>query len=315
MGRNSFLLDDSQFTTHNSQIPYTFRMRPPILDLWLWIVGPGRAGSALARSWTGAGGRPPGILARTAQAGEEGARRLGGEPILLSSLPEAPCDLLVLAVPDDAIASVARKLAGTVRFGSAFHLSGALPASLLDPLGGDRSIRAASLHPLRAFAGASSENWRGAFVAVEGEPAAVEQGLELAAAVGANPRRLATSAKPLYHAGASLAAGGAVAVLSIAVRAWVAAGLESSEAREALAGLMLDAVRAAERRDFAQAFTGPVARRDLVTIRAHRAALAGHPDLLRSYALLAEETLRRTPGRGREEEIRQMLSVPTPSPA
>ena len=56
-----------------------------------------------------------------------------------------------------------------------------------------------------------------------------------------------------------------------------------------------------------EAFTGPVARRDIVTMRAHRDALAPLPDAGRLYALLAAETLRRTPGRGREEEILTLI--------
>lgn len=171
------------------------------------------------------------------------------------------------------------------------------------------------MHPLRAFTGAPSDTWTGAFVAVEGEEAAVEAGLRLATGIGAEPHRLTAEAKPLYHAGATLAAGGTVAVLSMAARAWLAAGLPEREARQALAALAIDAIRAARERDFAEAFTGPIARRDLGTIRAHRDALARLPGLLRSYALLADETLRRTPDRGREEQIRQMLSVPTPPPA
>jgi len=50
-----------------------------------------------------------------------------------------------------------------------------------------------------------------------------------------------------------------------------------------------------------------LARRDVGTVRAHRAALAASPETLRLYTMLARETLARTPGRGKEEEILAVL--------
>jgi predicted short-subunit dehydrogenase-like oxidoreductase (DUF2520 family) len=289
-------------------------MPAPPLDLSLWILGPGRAGRALARSWIAAGGRPPVLLARTAESARDAATGLpGSDPRTVDGLVgESACDVLVLAVPDDRIAVAAREIARRVSCRVAIHLSGFLPASALSPLA-DAGAAVASVHPLRAFAGTSSEDWNGAFVAVEGDPAAVDAAIGIASALGARPHRLPAGARPLYHAGATLAAGGVVALLSMAARAWAAGGLSGPETRQALAGLTLDAVRAARDHDFAEAFTGAVARRDLGTIRAHRDALAALPDVLRIYAALAEETLQRTPGRGGEAEIRRMLSVPEPS--
>ncbi len=78
--------------------------------------------------------------------------------------------------------------------------------------------RRGSVHPVRPFTGAQGEDWQGAFVAVEGDEKAVELASELSRAIGARPHRISAAAKPLYHAGASLAAGGAAAVLSVGVR-------------------------------------------------------------------------------------------------
>ncbi|HYV40729.1 MAG TPA: DUF2520 domain-containing protein, partial [Thermoanaerobaculia bacterium] len=54
-------------------------------------------------------------------------------------------------------------------------------------------------------------------------------------------------------------------------------------------------------------FTGPVARRDIGTLKAHREALTALPDAARLYSLLAVETLRRTLGRGKEDEILTLI--------
>ncbi len=274
----------------------------------LTLVGPGRAGSALARSWISAGGILRQVVSRDRASAEEGARRLGqGSPAVLDTAADA-CDFLVIAVPDDSVAAVARTLAGRLRCRVAFHVSGALSSHLLDPL---RKAGAAvgSIHPLRPFLGDPEENWRAVFVAIEGDPKAMEEGSRLLEAIGATGHRLESAGKPLYHAAATLAAGGTVALLSIAVRLWGRLGLPEEEAKRALAGLSQRAARALEERSFEEAFTGPVARRDRETVRAHREALdewAG--DLIPLYAALADETLSRTPGRGREEEILALLS-------
>jgi len=272
----------------------------------LVLAGPGRAGRAFARSWTGAGGKLAAVLARDLEA----ARRLASESGSAEALPLEPggplsCDVLAVAVSDDAIAPVARRL-DRVACRFAFHFSGALPAQVLSPI----SLRGAatgSLHPLRAFTGAAQEDWRGAFVAVEGDAAAVLFGEDLARAIGARPRRLRAAGKALYHAAATLAAGGTASLLSVAARLWVEAGLEEEEGRAALAELAQGASRAVGQFPFDRCLTGPIARRDLATIRAHRDALAGRPEVLALYGLLARETLRRTPGRGNEQEIESLF--------
>jgi len=283
-------------------------MPATVLSSSLSLVGPGRAGSALGRSWVAAGGTLADVIARDAgSAGEAVARLGGGTPRGIAGL-DADCDILVLAVPDDAIAAVASALAGRVRCRTAFHLSGALPASALEAL---RQSGAAlgALHPLRVFTGSADETWAGAFVAIEGEAAALSIAESLVTALGARAHRIAPESKPLYHAAATLAAGGTVALISLAARAWAAAGIPETEARQALAELSERAAAAAVSRGFAEAFTGPVARRDRGTLQAHRDALAAFPDLAGMYRLFARETLARTAGRGQEEEILALLEA------
>jgi predicted short-subunit dehydrogenase-like oxidoreductase (DUF2520 family) len=270
------------------------------------LVGPGRAGKAFARSWIEAGGNLSEVIARDSSRAGDGAREIGGGSPRGLDEPHADCDILVLAVPDDAIAPAARSLAGRLRCRVAFHFSGALAAGALDPLGSSGTA-VGSLHPLRVFTGASGETWRGALVAIEGDNDAVEIGENLVRAIGGRARRITPEAKPLYHAAATLAAGGTAAVVSLATRAWAQVGIPEEEARPALAGLAARAAEAAASRGFEEAFTGPVARRDVGTVRAHRDALAALPDAGRLYALLAAETLRRTPGRGREEDILTLI--------
>ncbi|HTY41577.1 MAG TPA: DUF2520 domain-containing protein [Thermoanaerobaculia bacterium] len=275
----------------------------------LALVGPGRAGRALARAWKKAGGKLAWVLARRPEA----ASGLGADAVFGPDQPVLPpCDMLVLAVPDDAVEAVAVGLSGRARCRFAFHLAGALGSESLAPL--RRSgASVASLHPVRPFTGADGENWVETLVAVEGDEPAAAAGSALATRLGARPYRLAAPDRALYHAAATLAAGGTAAIVSVAVRGWVHLGIPEDIARETLAGLAARAAGAVADRPFAEAFTGAVARRDAGTVRGHVAALAPHPESLALYRALAEETLRRTAGAGREDEIRRILESPDAS--
>jgi predicted short-subunit dehydrogenase-like oxidoreductase (DUF2520 family) len=270
------------------------------------LVGPGRAGRAFARSWTGAGGSIV-LVARdpdTAKSFAAGLPR--AEVEALGDRRTFSGDVLVLSVPDDAIGALAEQLRDRVSCRFAFHLSGALGSRELAPLSSS-GASVGSMHPLRAFSGAASDTWESAFVAVEGEEPAAQIGEQLCLHLGARPHRLAAAEKPLYHAAATIAAGGAASLLSFASRLWVAAGLPEEAGRTALADLSAGAVEAVERLPFDRALTGPVARRDVETVRLHRDALRSWEEHAELYALLAKETLRRTPGRGHEEEIARLL--------
>lgn len=284
-------------------------MRHDVAGATIALVGVGRAGRAFARSWTMAGGSIV-LVARDPAAARAFARRLSRAKVRSLGGRDAGSiagDVLVLAVPDDAISPLARRLAGRVAARFAFHFSGALGSAELAPLrsGG---AKLGSLHPLRAFSGAPAESWQGVFVAVEGDDDAATAAMRMCRRIGARPRRLATSGKPLYHAAATLAAGGAASLVSIATKLWREAGFPEAEGRKALAGLAAGAVDAVGRLAFERALTGPVARRDVETVRLHCRALEPWPEIGELYALLARETLRRTGGRGREREIAAALA-------
>ena len=217
-------------------------------------------------------------------------------------------DVLILAAPDDALAELAARMSSRGRWRFAFHFSGAVTSRVLSPLAASGAAPG-SLHPLRAFTGLPQDDWTDAFVAIEGEPLAEDAAEAICRRIAARPHRSAAAGKPLYHLAATLAAGGSASLLSLAARAWSDAGLDEEEGRVALAELAATAVEAVGRLPFDVALTGPVARRDVATLRIHRAALADRPDLLALYALLAAETLRRTPGRGREAEIAGILGI------
>jgi predicted short-subunit dehydrogenase-like oxidoreductase (DUF2520 family) len=210
--------------------------------------------------------------------------------------------LIVLAVPDDAIAAESRRLAsGGARCRMAMHVSGARDSTALSAF---QKIGATvfSFHPLRSFSGKRGESFAGCLVAVEGSDSAARAAKRLAREIGARPWRIAASAKPLYHAAATLAAGGTAALIAAASRAAGAAGLGRPEALADFAALAVSAADNVRRLGFPGGATGPLARGDQATLRLHRRALAGNPELRRLYRELARTfrgliSVDRPPGR------------------
>jgi predicted short-subunit dehydrogenase-like oxidoreductase (DUF2520 family) len=191
-------------------------------------------------------------------------------------LREDGAELVLLCVPDAAIRDVAGGLAPG--HGWIAHVSGGTPLAALDP-----HERRFGLHPLQTFTRArGSEQLDGAFAAVTAETEeARERGFELARLLGLQPFELDDEARPLYHAGASIASNYLVTLHRVASDLFRAAGAPP----EALVPLM--------RRTIENGFelTGPIERGDWETVEAHRAAIrATRPDLEPLYDVLAEAT-------------------------
>jgi predicted short-subunit dehydrogenase-like oxidoreductase (DUF2520 family) len=182
-------------------------------------------------------------------------------------------DVVLLCVPDTAIADVSRRLApGPAWVG---HVSGATPLAALEP-----HERRFSLHPLQTFdRSGNASQLDGAWAAISGE---TEDGLavarELAELLGLRPFVLADEDRTLYHAGAVFASNYLVTLQRAAVRLGVPA--------EGVVPLMTRTI------ENGFDLTGPIARGDWATIEAHKEAIrATHPELENLYETLAEATV------------------------
>jgi predicted short-subunit dehydrogenase-like oxidoreductase (DUF2520 family) len=184
-------------------------------------------------------------------------------------------ELVLLCVPDRAIADVGRELAPGPWVA---HVSGATPLAALDP-----HERRFGLHPLQTFTRArGAEQLDGAFAAVTAEnDEARELGFWLARTLGLEPFPLADSKRDAYHAGAAVASNYLVTLRRAAGSLLEAAGAPP----EALDPLM--------RRTVENGFelTGPIARGDWATVAAHTEAIRRErPELEPMYTALAQTT-------------------------
>jgi predicted short-subunit dehydrogenase-like oxidoreductase (DUF2520 family) len=186
-------------------------------------------------------------------------------------------DLVLLAVPDMAIAEVARSIPEGPWVA---HTSGATSLAALEP-----HRRRFSVHPLQTFqAGLGPAQFDGAFGAVTGEsPEALEAGIALAQLLGLRAFELADDLRPVYHAAATVAAAFLVTLHGAAAEL-----MDAAEAPpEALEPLM--------RRTIENGFrpTGPFVRGDQATIDAHvRAIRTRRPQLEPLYRVMADLTER-----------------------
>ena len=217
------------------------------------VIGSGRVGSAVA-----------------ARLSERGVAVRAGRTV------EGDPQLVLLCVPDTAIAEVARALSPGPLVA---HVSGATPLSALDP-----HVRRFSVHPLQTFTRSrGAEQLDGAWAAVTAETdEARAAGLWLAETLGLRPFELADSARTLYHAGAVFASNYVVTLHRAASLLFESAGAPP----DALMPLMSRTIE----NDFE--LTGPISRGDWATVEAHRAAIrAAHPELEQLYETLAGGTL------------------------
>ena len=252
----------------------------------LSLVGPGRAGLAVTLAARAAGHRIVGLLGRDPAALSRAAVRLDA-PLLSWADPVPSCDLLLVAVRDDAIPSVTGRLVGRVgAVGGAAHLSGLASIAALRPLG----IPGGSFHPLQTFPTpeAGVERLSGSWVAITTDDDLLGDRLfALAASLGCHPFELADENKPLYHAAAAAAANFSLTALAMSRRLFAAAGVDF-----AAAGPLIDAVVAnAAVMGPEAALTGPVARGDIGTVRAQVAAVReAAPDLAEHFIAMVRAT-------------------------
>ncbi len=233
-------------------------------------------GQALGRLLRDRGEAVVAVGSRSVEQARRAAQFVGGGMAAVGyfDIPRYGSRVLV-AVPDDGIGEVARVLAaGGMRSGIALHTSGARGQEALYALA-EVGVACGSWHPLQTAA-SPEEGVRvlpGVAFAIDGAPAAVAWAEALTALLGGMVLRIPAAARPLYHAAATISSNYLIALMATAVILMEAAGVEESSARRALEPLARASMENAFRLGPVDALTGPIARGDVGTVRAHVEAL------------------------------------------
>ncbi|HPE13297.1 MAG TPA: DUF2520 domain-containing protein [Actinomycetota bacterium] len=251
------------------------------------VIGVGRAGSALGAALARAG-HPVVAAHAVSESSQERAQTL---------LPQADLvdvdevvqrsDLLLLAVPDDALEALV--LALDFKPGQfVVHCSGRYGVKVLAPAQAQGALPLA-LHPAMTLTGTSLDADR-----LSGAPFAVTsaQPLRMAAEalvveMGGEPIWIPEEARPVYHAALAHSANHLITLVASGMEMLTEAGVDTPG--RLLTPLLQASLDNALRMGY-HALTGPVVRGDASTVAAHVAVLADDPQLRAAYIAMARLT-------------------------
>lgn len=276
------------------------------------IVGPGNLGSALALTLSAADYQLRFLAVRQPRAASKNARDLAkrvNARLVALDKESLDSDIVWLTVPDDEIAPVARSLAKSQNWKNKiiFHSSGALTSEELLPLR-KLGARAASVHPMMTFVRATAPEMAGVSFAIEGDTAAVRAARRIVEDLGANAFVIDKRKKVLYHAFGSFASPLVIALLASMEQVALAAGIRRGDIKPIMTPLLWQTLCNYLKKDAASAFSGPLVRGDVATIKRHLAELKQLPEVRQVYIALATASLQQLPVKNRkliERELRK----------
>jgi predicted short-subunit dehydrogenase-like oxidoreductase (DUF2520 family) len=277
--------------------------------LGVGIIGAGKVGAVLGAALRAAEHAVVGVSAVSEASRERAETLLPGVPIL--EIPDIVerSELVLLAVPDDALGPLVDGLAklGAWQPGQLVaHTSGRHGVGILAPVRAAGSIPLA-IHPAMTFTGMSLDLGRlmDCRFGVTADPAMLPIAQALVVEMGAEPVVIAEGDRAAYHA--ALAHGSNHLVTLVAQAAEILRRIGVDEPDLLLGPLLrasLDNALAAGE----SALTGPVARGDVGTVAAHAEVLAelaetragdgGPTDILDAYRAMALATAQRAERRG-----------------
>jgi predicted short-subunit dehydrogenase-like oxidoreductase (DUF2520 family) len=262
------------------------------------VVSAGRVGAVLGAALARAGHTVVAASGVSKESVNRADELLPDVPLLPPDQVVAGADLVLLALPDDALAGMVRGLVATGSFRPGqivVHTSGAHGVDVLEPATEAGALPLA-LHPVMTFTGRAEDLERivaccFGVTATDGDETAWSVGEALVVEMGAEPVRVPPAARPLYHTALAHGANHLITLVGESAELLRDAGV-NDPAR--LLGPLLSAALDNALRHGDRALTGPVARGDAGTVRKHRDVLAKHaPEMLPSYRALAARTARR----------------------
>lgn len=274
--------------------------------LGVGVVGAGRVGAVLGAALREAGHAVVGASGVSQASVERVAALLPGVPVL--EVPEVVrrAELVLLAVPDDALADLVAGLAAVGAWQPGHlvvHTAGRYGTGVLDPARRSGAIPLA-VHPAMTFTGTSLDLARlvDCCFAVTAPGPVLPVAQALVVEMGGEPVVVAEGDRAVYHAALAHGSNHLVTLVAQAKELLAAAGVA---APGRVLGPLLSATLDGALRAGDDALTGPVARGDVGTVRTHREALeehatrAGSREVLATYQALARATAERAMASGR----------------
>ncbi len=230
----------------------------------------------------------------------------------LVALGEQPLetDLIWITVPDDAIAGVAKVLARSQEWKGkvVFHSSGALTSDELSPLRA-KGAQVAAVHPMMTFVRGVAPQIAGVAFAVEGDAGAVRMAKSIIERLGGEAFSIRKENKVLYHVFGSFASPLVIALMASLEQVALAAGIRKQDIKPIMVPLLWQTLHNYLKHDAAAAFSGPLVRGDVATVRKHLQELARLPEARQVYVALARAALENLPVKNRKEMKHSLVKL------
>jgi predicted short-subunit dehydrogenase-like oxidoreductase (DUF2520 family) len=272
------------------------------------LIGAGSLAHALGPALKSAGYKINAIASRDTPKSHQRAvslaRKLKTKTVPLKDVVPAS-DIIWLCHTDDALPETARLLGQRSGWKGkvVLHSSGALTSEVLAPLK-EVGAHVATLHPMMTFVPGTKPRMQNVPFAAEGDPRAVKAAKEITKALKAEVFEIKKEAKVLYHALGSFSSPMVVAALVTAERVGRAAGFSQKQLTKVMGPILQQTIRNYLERGAAAAFSGPIKRGDLNTIRRHLENLEKVPGASEVYRALVKSALMDLPSANKEELLK-----------
>ncbi|HET9307236.1 MAG TPA: Rossmann-like and DUF2520 domain-containing protein [Candidatus Sulfotelmatobacter sp.] len=265
------------------------------------IVGPGNLGTALAISLQGAGFAISALVGRKSCMRKARALAKQIRSHATSETARVDADVIWFCVPDSEIAQAAAQSWAISSRGKgrvALHSSGALSSDELAVLR-RRGFAVASVHPLMTFVPGSRPVLAGVPFAIEGDPAATRLARRIVGDLGGRSYPIRKQDKAAYHAWGTFASPLFTALLAATEQVAAAAGVKRAEIRRRMIPILLQTLANYVQYGASGAFSGPIIRGDIHTVKKHLRALRGAPAARDVYIALARAALQYLPAKNK----------------
>jgi len=255
------------------------------------ILGAGRVARGLGARLREAGWRIGAVVARQMPAARAAVRAIrGGTPSILPTRRMLDAGIILLAVPDDALAAVTAILESIggdeLRRKVVVHTSGALTSEVLKPLA-LRGAWTGVMHPMQSFGARTRPRLDGVLFGIEGHNEALRVIRRMVRSLGGHAARVEAARKAEYHCAGTFAAAHLLASVEAGIQMLVAGGMKRREATSALLRLARQVLDNQELLGPRAAWTGPLSRGDMSTVALHWQALSRYPAEFRTaYAAM-----------------------------
>lgn len=247
------------------------------------IIGAGNVGGHLAKRLHACGHTIVQIFSRTPAKAARLSALVNSEGISRLEDVQPTADLYILAITDDATASVTERLAFLNEYQKlVVHTSGSVSSAVFETFFDQYGI----FYPLQTFSAAQAVDFEHLPFCIYGNTSPIEEALvELARSICPNVYRINDEQRGILHVTAVFANNFSNYLFSMAERICD----EHQLPFELLLPLIRETVHKIERAAPSHVQTGPAVRGDLATIVRHEDFLQQYPDYLAVYQLLTQQ--------------------------